>query len=66
MNVITTILAALKFRASEPAAEPITGIAFRARFDGTRSHRARVDVSVSHRARIDVRRSHELRVDSNG
>lgn len=64
MSFITTILTALRFRASEPAAEPITGIAYRARFDTERAHRARLDTQVSHRARIDVRRAHVLRVDT--
>ena len=64
MSFITTILAALRFRASEVAVEPISGIAYRATFDVEAPHRAWLDTEVTHRARVDVRTVHRVQVEA--
>lgn len=66
MNFITTILAALKWKAGAPTVEALTGIAYRATFDTTSTHRAYVDSTVTHRARIDTRVTHRVEVDARG
>lgn len=55
MAFLTTILAALKFRAGAVAVQKVPSLVFRAQVDAETVHRARVNTATTHRIRVDVR-----------
>ena len=63
MSFLTTVLAALKFRASAIAIPVIPSILYRAQVDAETTHRARVDAETAHRARVNTATTHRVRVD---
>ena len=64
MGFVSTILAALRWRASQEAVTPTVWPTYRLRVDTETAHRARVNSETVHRARVDSDVTHRVRVDA--
>lgn len=64
MAIIATILAALRWRASQPVVVPEVWPTYRLQVDTKTAHRARVDSATVHRARVNSNTVHRIRVDA--